>query len=296
MYTSKRNTCPFEKQRRLKTNVQTRHLATTALLAGMISTPVSAHIIPVDFGSFSGESIVAPVLKNSGVSGNYGWIDGADVDWGDTHKTATFTFSLSSMADVTLKFEKKTNAFGGTGLIPGFSLFQGVPHNGSDHDFSVGSTLLRATDCAATPGCTATEGSLRSLTSFRITEDADPTGTAASVFTYVGSAYDGSRTLPAANSPLQDNNAFLVPGGDGVQDGIVSLLFPHLQAGSYIAFVGGADYGSQTNSASRGIGGTFSLTPSAVPVPGALWLFGSGLAGFAGLIRRKQTNNSQLEQ
>lgn len=32
---------------------------------------------------------------------------------------------------------------------------------------------------------------------------------------------------------------------------------------------------------------TYSGTPSAVPVPGALWLFGSGLLGVAGFVRRK---------
>ena len=32
----------------------------------------------------------------------------------------------------------------------------------------------------------------------------------------------------------------------------------------------------------------FKLTPTAVPVPGAVWLFGSALAGFVGVSRRKQ--------
>lgn len=34
--------------------------------------------------------------------------------------------------------------------------------------------------------------------------------------------------------------------------------------------------------------GAFVLTPTAVPVPGALWLFGSALAGFMGLTKRKK--------
>jgi len=32
----------------------------------------------------------------------------------------------------------------------------------------------------------------------------------------------------------------------------------------------------------------FLLTPSAVPIPAAVWLFGSALAGFIGFNRRKQ--------
>jgi hypothetical protein len=35
------------------------------------------------------------------------------------------------------------------------------------------------------------------------------------------------------------------------------------------------------------LSGTGVPTPSAVPVPGALWLFGSGLLGLAGMLRRK---------
>ena len=34
--------------------------------------------------------------------------------------------------------------------------------------------------------------------------------------------------------------------------------------------------------------GSYLLTPVAVPVPGAVWLFGSALAGFIGMKRRKQ--------
>jgi hypothetical protein len=33
--------------------------------------------------------------------------------------------------------------------------------------------------------------------------------------------------------------------------------------------------------------GTFSLAPSAVPVPAAVWMFGSGLLGLVGFSRRK---------
>jgi hypothetical protein len=267
-------------------------LAALAAVAGLLPAPdVSAHIIPVNFGTFDG-SVATTVAGsgtgvNNGTAGNFGWIDGADGDWGDTHKTATYTFALTgAAADVTLTFQGKTNAFGSTGLNPGFTLYEGVPHVGADHDFSIGSELIRAADCAATPGFTTTEGSLRSLTSFRITTDADPTGTSPSVFTYIGSAYDGTQTLPGANSPLYDNNPYLVPGGDGVQDGRVSFLFHNLAPGSYIAFVGGADYTSQTIQTARGIGGTLTITP--VPVPAAVYLFGSGVIGLVGLARRKQ--------
>ncbi|TKB92070.1 MAG: VPLPA-CTERM sorting domain-containing protein, partial [Nitrospira sp.] len=37
----------------------------------------------------------------------------------------------------------------------------------------------------------------------------------------------------------------------------------------------------------RGIGGTLTITP--VPLPAAVWLFGSGLAGLLGVMRRRQS-------
>ncbi|MEQ1680575.1 MAG: VPLPA-CTERM sorting domain-containing protein [Nitrospira sp.] len=263
-------------------------------VAGFVPGPESsAHIVPVDFGSFDG-SVAATnngtgTGVNAGTSGNYGWIDGADGDWTDSHKVGYYTFSLTGQAaDVTLTFRGKSNAFGGSGLTPGFTLYSAEAEYDGDHDFSPGSILLRAADCAATSGCTTTEGSFRALSTVRITNDADPTGTSPSVFTYLGHAYDGNNvTLPVANSPLYDNNPYLVSGGDGVADGVVSRTFQNLHPGNYIAFVGGVNYNSQTNQAARGIGGTLTITP--VPVPAAVWLFGSGLAGLVGVMRRRQS-------
>jgi len=54
------------------------------------------------------------------------------------------------------------------------------------------------------------------------------------------------------------------------------------------------DHGVIVGQASNGLDpatatyAAFKLTPSAVPVPGAVWLFGSALAGFVGIKRRKQ--------
>lgn len=72
-----------------------------------------------------------------------------------------------------------------------------------------------------------------------------------------------------------------------------TLTLNDLQAGWYALFVGGSDI--------LGTGGDISLKvtasalastyvpPSAVPVPGAVWLFGSALVGFLGVARKKIT-------
>ena len=55
--------------------------------------------------------------------------------------------------------------------------------------------------------------------------------------------------------------------------------------------IGWAQQGLDPNAAAYG---SFKLTPSAVPIPGAVWLFGSALAGFMGMNRRKQALASSL--
>ena len=47
-------------------------------------------------------------------------------------------------------------------------------------------------------------------------------------------------------------------------------------------------YASNGPDPATAIYASFKLTPAAVPVPGAVWLFGSALAGFVGMSRRKQ--------
>ncbi len=268
-------------------------LAFPLVLAGsLMAASALAHVTPLDIGDFNLGTAVTTTERNSAVEGDKGWIDGADGDWGDTHDTAAYIFSLvgEGSADVTLAVRGRTNALGGSGLSPGFTLYQGLPDAGNgDHDHSIGSELLRAADCAATPGCTTTEGSFRVMTNFRITNDADETGTSASVFTYVGHAYDGSVTLAGANSPLYDNQPYLVPNGDGTLDRAVSTTFHNLTAGDYTVFVGGMNYAA-VGFPLRGTGLTLSVTP--VPVPAAVWLFGSGLAGLVGLARRRMVMRS----
>ncbi|MFI3197427.1 MAG: hypothetical protein QX196_03800 [Methylococcaceae bacterium] len=247
-----------------------------AILLTTLSTSTAfAHIQAYQWGSFDG----TPGATATGLGstpGNYGWIDGTDADWADSHKVSgAFSFTLTSAASVLLSFEGKVAGGGRAGLNPGFSLYRGSAHDisdgGADHDYSTGSILIRNLDSNGA----LTEGSFRSLTSWRITNDGDEEGQDASVFTYVGHAYDGS----------QNYGTGIIPGGDGFLDNKVSKAF-HLDPGTYTAFVGGSAYATQTSNTLRGISGSITVVP--IPAPFALLL--SGL-GFIGLFGRKQKSN-----
>lgn len=260
------------------------------LLAGMTSLPAMAHIgyganAPTgrDFGSFTNIGDTA-TRTGANATGNFGWVDGTDADWGDSHKTRAYRFELKNEHDVSISFQGAATGTGGAITNPGFSLYQGLAHNtvenpgplplASDHDFAVGSTLIRDTIA----GAGNTEGSFRALQSWSLTNDSDPLALSPTVFTFMGAAYDGSL-------------AGLLPWGDGVADGVVTQTF-HLLPGFYSIFVGGTDYSQQTGlgtfldagKLTYGVEGTISLVPE--PETYAMLLAGLGLLGFSARRRR----------
>jgi hypothetical protein len=74
----------------------------------------------------------------------------------------------------------------------------------------------------------------------------------ATVFTYIGSAYDGSANYGTG----------VIPGGDGALDHMVSKTF-HLAAGDYSIFAGGTNYANQSVllPLQYGISGTVAVVP-----------------------------------
>ena len=259
------------------------------LLAGVTSLPAMAHIgySGRDFGTLTNIGDTS-TRSNNAATGNFGWIDGTDADWGDSHKTRAYRFNLTEEHDVSISFHGQTYGTVTHALTnPGFSLYQGLAHNtaenpgplplASDHDFGVGSTLIRDTIA----GAGNTEGSFRALQSWSITNDSDPLALSPTVFTFIGAAYDGSI----------DYGTGTIPYGDGVADGVVTQTF-HLLPGFYSIFVGGTDYSQQTGLGTWGVGGALAYgvegVVSVVPEPEtyAMLLAGLGLLGAS--IRRRR--------
>ena len=235
-----------------------------------------------NFGTFAGGE--APVIiSNQTVTGNFGWADGTDADFGDSHKMKAFRFTLTSTATVSLTVSGNAVGAGILGLNPGFTRYSGLAHlapitnapGSADHDFSnISQDYLNGLGGPH-------EGAFNALATWRVGGDNQagpvfdynaPDGL--STFTYIGHAVDGT----AANY----GNA---PGifGDGLLDGTVTGTFYNLAAGNYSIFIGGSDYASQLNSPvpTYGISATFMAVPE--PSTGLI-----GLLGATVLLRRKR--------
>jgi hypothetical protein len=247
--------------------------------AGMTSLPAAAHVgyTGRNFGTFD-DSYAVSTRSNQSVSGNYGWIDGTDADYGDAHKTLAYRFTLLNPTDVTLSFESQAfasptpgGALASGGLLPGFSLFQGLAHvkpMGADYDSADISKANRPAN---------TEGAFRALNNWEIGNDPDTVnGVPASLsfFKYIGHAYDGSGF-----------------GSDGIADGKVSHTFTNLAAGDYSVFMGGSDYLAQDISnpnllSKYGVSGT--LVAGVVPEPETYAMLMAGLGLMGAVIRRRK--------
>ena len=248
------------------------------LLAGMTSLPAIAHVgySGRNFGTFD-DTYATSTRSEQAVTGNYGWIDGTDADYGDAHKTLAYRFTLLNPTDVTLSFESQvfTPATAGAapvlgGLLPGFSLYQGLAHvapMGADYDSSDISKAYRPEN---------TEGAFRALNDWKIGNAPDTVNglpAALSFFKFIGNAYDGTGF-----------------GSDGVADGKVSHTFMHLRAGDYSVFLGGSDYLAQDISNPHLLdkyGVTGTLVAGVVPEPETYAMLLAGL-GLMGAITRRR--------
>ena len=241
-----------------------RTMLASALLLG--AQFASAHVTYTgrDFGTFAGTGAEAPVTINGQtVSSAFGWADGTDDDFADSHRTRAFRFTLTHTAVVTFRVQGVTVG-GSTPLVhPAFSIFQGICHvspSVADHD----GTQITLDYLNSLPGPSPKDGAFRSLTDWKVGNDpvyntaGDPLSGEAipatlSSLTYVGHKADGT-----------SDNYGTAPGidGDGVADGIVTATFT-LPAGLYSIHVGGGDYAAIAPSPFPTFGITTTLTVTA---------------------------------
>lgn len=239
----------------------------TFLIAAAFALPLltgdiaSAHIgyTNRNFGSFTGDAPATVTLAATTVTSSFGWADGTDADFGDSHLVKAYRFTLQNTADVTITIVSAltdvttgtTTVFGG--LIPGYSLYKGLAHvspQPADYD---GTPITQAW-LDSIPG--PQEGAFDALHTWKAGNEEGTTFADLSTFDFAGYAADGT----SANFGSADI------AGDGVADGNLTKTF-RLPAGTYSMFVGGGNYAAQNIPAESGKAYGFTSTLSVEPVP-----------------------------
>jgi hypothetical protein len=259
------------------------------------ATPLSAHILYTgrDFGVFdpSGSNNSVTISKNR-ISSNFGWADGTDSDFGDSHKLLPFRFTLLSTGLVTLQIQGSSFRLSAqldfpAMANPGFSIFKGIAHLpplAEDHDTSgISSAYMDETY-----GVGNWEGCFNALGDWKMGSEEGNDYSDLSSFIYAGNAADGTSAnygtgatvITRANGTTQTNDLIR---GDGLADGSVTGTFA-LDAGVYTILVGGATYGG-TSTSSFGFNATLSVM--AIPEPSTYALLSLGAMVLTAAYRRR---------
>lgn len=290
---------------RLKSRRTVGLLTASLGLALLFSTagPALAHVGYVTLDATNVNSV------NSTAASNAGWIAGQDANtWANSHDNRFFTFTLTDTTtfDVTVTgTNTNTNGI----LNPGYSIFAGTVPGGS-YD---GAGNLPAGQFVPLSYVAAQTG-FATWSPFAATNDEIVANNPSGLTTEHWGTYRSNADVTMANNGL----SLAVPGvestmtftgfsGSNASGTSVSGQYT-LGAGIYSLVVGGANpfdlatyladafatNGDYTNpsaaltayNADR-LARTFNLQFSAVPIPAAVYLFGSGLIGLVGLARRK---------
>jgi len=252
-----------------------KQLLLAGAVAGMIALAptqqASAHVVYIDL--MSGVPSGSPVnVTRAGdsttysapflyfVQTNYGWANAASPNWGDSHLGTWTEFTITGSAayvDLSVFRADPTaipsiyNGVDAGTLTPAFTLYSGLVPEESHDD--------------ATAGLPAQQGKLGAWNALGNTTMGNEAGDIGTIY-YLAHAGQGNTTASA------------------------SLYHILLQPGVYTVALGGAcdtcPQGGQ-NIVEEAFGTSLTVTP--VPVPAAIYLFGSGVIGLVGLARRKMS-------
>lgn len=206
----------------------------------------------------------------------FGWIDGTDVNLGDSHQVSFFAFQLNEDSSVNITMTGANES----GLNSAFTLYRGLLP-GQAHD-DTGFDPLNPVDGSFNKIASPVDNGVNTDAAGRVSPFRD---TATIDFEGQFNAL-GSWSM-ATDSSVWGVIEYLTHKND--TPGNESLLGYFLPAGSYTIVAGGAacnDAGADCTGPF--INGTVSVNASPVPVPAALYLFGTGLIGLAGLARRRR--------
>ncbi len=265
-----------------------------AIAAGAEFIPApdaSAHIFYFDLQSLGTQTTnpdgSTTYALTASVLGNGAWANGTDADWGNSHEIPWYSFAVTNPdgANVTLSLVGGVTRVGALvtrgDLTPAFTLYDGLlPLNSHD-----GASALPLPDPYK-------DGGWQALADTTLANDADEIGT----IQYLGHAGSVNSTAQTVSLSLflAAGNYTVTPGGSCYE------CFPHYERlfdpenpdnpyydPNYPNYA--ADLPAIEANARARRGFNMNLTIQPVPVPAAVYLFGTGLIGLAGLARRRMT-------
>lgn len=262
----------------------------------------SAH---VNYGAslFSDASIIDPLTGLAGtgivnatpnrtVASNAGWIAGLDATTqANSHDNRFLYFNLAETTNINFTITG-TNTNGNGLLNPGYSIFQGVlPASSHENSPFPGQSTYASWSpfAAANPGIIAnggavTEhwGAVRSNADFTM---ANATG-ASNTLLYSGLfGANGTGNTVSGQYTLGPGVYSLIVGGANSTD-LAALLSHAIATDGDYTTPSGALTGYTNARLARTFNIAFNVTP--VPLPAAVWLFGSGVVGVIAFARRRK--------
>ena len=281
-------------KRRVLLSASASLLALTGLF--LVVGQASAHVV---YGSslFSDASVIDPSTGVAGVgstfsnqdrtvSSNAGWVAGLNATTGaNSHDNRFLYFNLAQAQTIDFTITG-TNTNGNGVLNPGFSIFSGLaPNLSHDGSYYAGQSTFASWSSFASNNANiiANGGALTDRWGAYHTN---------ANFTM---ANDSAQVSTLVYSGLSRNNSTgnVITGHYQLGPGVYSLIVGGANATDLAAYLSDAIASNSAGTAyandrlARSFNIAFNVTP--VPLPAAVWLFGSGLAGVIAFARRRMS-------